>query len=39
LQAQFVEQRTIMRRWLTWLTVAVITLGLALAGLAVEVYR
>ena len=39
LQAQFVEQRTIMRRWLTWLSVAVCVLAMLLAGLAVEVYR
>lgn len=39
LQAQFVEQRTLMRRWLLVLTVATATLGMALAGLAVEVYR
>jgi hypothetical protein len=39
LQAQFVEQRVLMRRWLLVLTVATATLGMALAGLAVEVYR
>lgn len=39
LQAQFVAQRALMRRWLMGLTIAVISLGLALAALAVEVLR
>jgi hypothetical protein len=39
LQSQVVEQRTIMRRWLTWLSVVVVSLGMALAALAVEVLR
>lgn len=39
LQQQFVEQRAFMRRWLTWLSVAVLLLGMALAALTVEVLR
>lgn len=39
LQAQFVAQRTLMRRWLLTLTIMVISLAMALAALAVEVYR